>query len=188
MNDEETTIVVETEPVKPTFAERMKAAKAVDRAIMTRRAANEEAPVEKAPVKKAPVKKAVKKAPVKKVVKPKPMKAALKAKAPKAPKRQPKKGLAKKVAKAKSSTISRVKPKAQIALEGAMGPPTIARSYRRAFSGTGATQRGNMLQVTVTFTPEQFDVLKERADLYNSSLSEAIRKCVAAGPLSVTAK
>ena len=69
-----------------------------------------------------------------------------------------------------------------------MGPPTIARSYRRAFSGTGATQRGNMLQVTVTFTPEQFDVLKERADLYNSSLSEAIRKCVAAGPLSVTAK
>lgn len=168
-------LTVETEPTKTMFAERMKAAKAAKA-------------VKKAQVKKATKPKVTKKAPVKKVVKPKPMKAALKAKAPRTPKRQPKKGLAKKVAKAKSSTISRVKPKAQIALEGAMGPPTIARSYRRAFSGTGATQRGNMLQVTVTFTPEQFDVLKERADLYNSSLSEAIRKCVAAGPLSVMAK
>lgn len=63
------------------------------------------------------------------------------------------------------------------------GPPLMERSYKREFKGIGATQRGNVLQITVTFKPDQFDVLKERADLYQCSLSEAVRKCVMAGPL-----
>lgn len=77
------------------------------------------------------------------------------------------------------------KPVAQPTVEGPHGPPTIARSYKREFRGNGATLRGKMLQVTVTFTAAQFDVLKERADLYGASLSETIRKCVISGPLSV---
>ena len=66
--------------------------------------------------------------------------------------------------------------------QGPAGPSTIARSYQREFKGTGATKRGNMLQVTVTFTEAQFTTLKQRAELYQCSLAETIRKCVIAGP------
>lgn len=60
----------------------------------------------------------------------------------------------------------------------------LPRSYRRGYKGLGATARGNVLQVTVTMTKDQFAVLKERADMYNCSLAEAVRRCVMAGPLS----
>lgn len=63
------------------------------------------------------------------------------------------------------------------------GPPTISRTYQREFKGNGATQRGKMMQITVTFTPDQFNVLVERARLYGSSLAETVRKCVLSGPL-----
>lgn len=66
--------------------------------------------------------------------------------------------------------------------QGPAGPSTIARSYQREFKGSGATKRGNMLQVTVTFTEDQFTTLKQRAELYQCSLAETIRKCVIAGP------
>jgi hypothetical protein len=69
---------------------------------------------------------------------------------------------------------------------GPGGPSTIARSYQREFKGSGATKRGNMLQVTVTFTEAQFLTLKQRAEVYQCSLAEVIRKCVLAGPLSVS--
>jgi hypothetical protein len=59
----------------------------------------------------------------------------------------------------------------------------MAKSHRREFRGNGATQRGTGWQVTVMFTEDQLNVLKERAGLYNVSLSEAVRRCVMSGPL-----
>jgi hypothetical protein len=102
--------------------------------------------------------------------------------------RRAKLALAQKAADAVKKANKPEKPVVQATVEGPHGPPTIARSYKREFRGNGATLRGKMLQVTVTFTADQFNVLKERAEMYGASLSETVRKCVMSGPLSIRPK
>lgn len=55
---------------------------------------------------------------------------------------------------------------------------TNARSYRKAFKGAGATQRGKMMQVTVTFTADQFGILRSAAEFRQCSIAETIRASV----------
>lgn len=55
---------------------------------------------------------------------------------------------------------------------------TNARSYRKKITGVGATIRGKMYQVTVTFTDTQFGTLKSAAEFRACSIAEAIRQAV----------
>lgn len=54
---------------------------------------------------------------------------------------------------------------------------TMALSYQRNGAPGGGMQRGKNFQATVTFTPEQFAELRDRALFNNRSLAEQIRWC-----------
>lgn len=55
---------------------------------------------------------------------------------------------------------------------------TNSRSYQKKFAGMGATMRGNMAQVTITFTVEQFNTIKSAAEFRGCSIAETIRHSV----------
>lgn len=56
--------------------------------------------------------------------------------------------------------------------------PTMTAAYVRNGKPGSGMLRGKNFQASVTFTPEQFAELKDRAAFWNRSLAEQIRWCV----------